>query len=44
VPVAESLHVELRGAAAALLAPAGPTPPPVVVPGDSVATVVPSAP
>jgi membrane peptidoglycan carboxypeptidase len=44
VPVAESLHVELRGAAAALLAPAGPTPPPVLVPGDSVATVVPSAP
>jgi hypothetical protein len=37
VPAAESLHVELRGAAAALLAPAGPTPPPVVVPGDSVA-------
>jgi len=44
VPAAESLHVELRGAAAALLAPAGPTPPPVVVPGDSVATVVPSVP
>jgi len=42
VPAAESLRVELRGAAAALLAPAAaPSLPPAVVPGDSVVTGAP---